>query len=577
MQVDLPLYQVVVSDCPSCETAHLLTEEGEIPLDGITRETIYCNASVGHLDEEGRVAKDKTTSGALRRKVLARDGNRCLCCRSRVLLHAHHVEFRGKGGRTTAGNVISTCIRCHQLIHEGLVLVFGNEKTSYVFTDRWGKRLDEEEQPVGARLREIRLAAARLKAEAAKAQGSEEVGTGDEPKETMAATTIKSLPPLIDPLTFAKHAHLFAWNERKGMLEFTEGMPVEAHAVVEAPESAADGSEALRPERLEDVIGQVEAVGSLEVAALAAKKEDRPAPHCLLEGPAGTGKTSLARAFAREMGTAAKVVYGPFIKDALGLITLLLKAARGTVYFIDEIHDLPKRVAEALYEAMEDQVISFMVYSGSVTKTIRFKLNALTIIGATTEPALLPGPFRDRFPIKETLHHYGKVDLVRIIERAAARMKWAIDRDAACLLAKVSNGIPREALGHLLRCQDYAIVAGESRITKDTTERMLDARGIDEMGLTREHRKVLRVLLREGGGRPVSEERLAILTEIEPTTLRKNIEPTLIRLGLLRITMHGRVATDQAKAIVVLSEADPDGAFPVTPVDDRSDRRAAEA
>ncbi len=302
----------------------------------------------------------------------------------------------------------------------------------------------------------------------------------------------------------------------------------------------------LRPQSLDEFIGQPELVENLKVAIQAAKQRGEPLEHLLFSGPQGLGKTTLAYIIAREMGTKITTTSGPAVERAGDLIGILTNLGEGDILFIDEIHRLSKVVEEFLYPAMEQFQIDFVIDKGPYAKTIKFNLKRFTLIGATTRSGLLTAPLRARFGLAYHLNFYDPSDLVRILERSARLLGTDLDNEAATEIAQRSRGTPRVANRLLRRVRDYAQVKGDGRIQRLTARTALDTQGIDKIGLDEMDRRVLKVILEQYNGGPVGLEALAATLNEETDTLVDVVEPYLLKAGLLRRTQRGREATRAA-------------------------------
>ncbi len=303
----------------------------------------------------------------------------------------------------------------------------------------------------------------------------------------------------------------------------------------------------LRPQGLDEFIGQPELVGNLKIAIQAAKQRGEPLEHLLLSGPQGLGKTTLAYILAHEMNTKITATSGPAIERAGDLIGILTNLGEGDILFIDEIHRLSKVVEEFLYPAMEQFQIDFVIDKGPYAKTIKFNLKRFTLVGATTRSGLLTAPLRARFGLAYHLNFYEEEDLVRILERSAKLLSSPLDQEGASEIARRSRGTPRVANRLLRRVRDYAQVKGDGGVTKPLAEKALNAQGIDTLGLDEVDRRVLKAILHQYNGGPVGLEALAATLNEEVDTLVDVVEPYLLKVGLLRRTPRGREATRTAR------------------------------
>ena len=302
----------------------------------------------------------------------------------------------------------------------------------------------------------------------------------------------------------------------------------------------------LRPQTLEEFVGQPELTENLKVAVQATKKRSEPLEHLLFSGPQGLGKTTLAYIISHEMGGKITATSGPAIERAGDLIGILTNLGEGDILFIDEIHRLSKVVEEFLYPAMEQFQIDFVIDKGPYAKTIKFNLKRFTLIGATTRSGLLSAPLRARFGLAYHLNFYDSSELVRILERSAGLLNIAMDREGALEIAQRSRGTPRVANRLLRRVRDYAQVKGDGRIQGASAKAALNAQGVDSLGLDEMDRRTLKVILEQYQGGPVGLEALAATLNEEADTLVDVVEPYLLKAGLLRRTQRGREATKAA-------------------------------
>jgi holliday junction DNA helicase RuvB len=302
----------------------------------------------------------------------------------------------------------------------------------------------------------------------------------------------------------------------------------------------------LRPKELGDYIGQDRVVEALKIAIEAALQRQEPLEHIIFNGPPGLGKTTLAHIIAREMGTRIITSSGPALEKGGDLMGLLTHLEKGDIFFIDEIHRIPKVVEEFLYPAMEDFAVDFIFDKGIHARTHRYRLEQFTLIGATTRSGLLSSPLRERFGIVRDLDFYTEDDLVRIIKRSASILGITIDEKGAYETAKRARGTPRVANRLLKRVRDYAQVKAKGHITKSVVIDALTLEGIDEHGLSDVDRKLLQTIILNYKGGPVGIEAIAATLQLESDVLIEVVEPYLLKIGFVIRTSQGRKASEKA-------------------------------
>ena len=304
-----------------------------------------------------------------------------------------------------------------------------------------------------------------------------------------------------------------------------------------------DDDRALRPQRMQDMVGQREVFARLEIAVDAARKRGDPLGHILFDGPPGLGKTTFATCIPRDLGVPLQIASGAGLAAPKDLIPYLTNAEQGSVLFIDEIHRLPKAVEEFLYPAMEDFRIDLTLGEGVNARTINMPLRPFTLIGATTRTGLLSAPLRDRFQMREHLDFYSLDELAEIVRRSAAKLQVRIEPDAADLIAGRSRGTPRLANNRLRWVRDYVTSKADGRITLPLAEAALAMQGVDIMGLDGQDRKYLETIIRVFHGGPVGVEAVAHTMNAATDTLVDDVEPFLLRTGLVVRTPRGRKVT----------------------------------
>ena len=304
----------------------------------------------------------------------------------------------------------------------------------------------------------------------------------------------------------------------------------------------------LRPQRLDEYVGQRAAVESLRVSVEAARQRHEPMDHVLLSGPPGLGKTTLATIMANEMGAAIVTTAGPSLERGGDVMGILTNLSERDVLFIDEIHRLPRVVEELLYPAMEDFSVNFVMDKGLNARTMRIPLRPFTLVGATTRPGMLSSPLRERFGIFHHLDFYSVEDLSSIIRRSASILGATVEAAGADAIARRARGTPRIANRLLRRVRDYCQVRGNGVVTAAAAADALDREGVDGAGLDRLDRRFLMAIIEQYGGGPVGLEAIAATINDEAETLAEVVEPFLLKIGYIVRSPNGRRATAAAYA-----------------------------
>jgi Holliday junction DNA helicase RuvB len=310
------------------------------------------------------------------------------------------------------------------------------------------------------------------------------------------------------------------------------------------PEDDLDRS--LRPRRLSDFVAQDAVKEQLAVSIAAAASRGEALDHVLLAGPPGLGKTSLAQIVATELEVSFIQTAGPALERKADVAAFLTALESRAVFFVDEIHRLPRALEETLYPAMEDGCLPITVGQGAGARVVTLELPPFTLIGATTRAGLLSTPLRDRFGIQHRLEHYGPDDLAKIVRRSARLLEVEIDERGAWAIAQRSRGTPRVANRLLKRVRDYAQVRGSGAVSAPVAAAALDLLEVDHEGLDRLDREILRAICEKFGGGPVGLSTLAVAVGEEQDTIEDVYEPYLLQRGLIERTPRGRAATRRA-------------------------------
>ncbi len=521
-RIQASLYRLVLTGGQAEGPLLAETEDGPLPV--VEAEALRCDAERLRLEEGAHVELEVKTPPALRRQVLARDGTQCRSCRSRHGLMVHHMEFRSEGGRTSPENLITLCMRCHGLVHEGLLLLEGATAAEARFVDALHRPLEGVEQGQAF---------------------DPPVSAGPASRDVVPeVVTLERVPEVVDAAWWREHAHLFRDRGEAGGLRFEAGT---ALVLTEAPVAAAPTPAA---DPFAGLVGQDERVQRLRVIAEGARARGRPFPHTLFTGPAGTGKTRLARGIAACLGRRSIEVSAPLATDRAAWLRLLASVEEGGVLFVDEAHALPRALLEMLLQALSEARLTLTVSDGVRARTVTLSLPRFTLVAATTEEGALPDAFRSRFGLREPLVHYEPEALAALVLEASAAQGADTTAEAARRLAEMARGTPREALRLLDRALDDA-AAHEAGVHGAATPRALrlDAAGADMAlarlgydgdGLDPTERRYMGVLRRSRA--PVPLSRLARILGASASTLVEYVEPFLFDRGLVRMTLAGRAA-----------------------------------
>ena len=302
----------------------------------------------------------------------------------------------------------------------------------------------------------------------------------------------------------------------------------------------------LRPQLLDDYIGQAKAKEMLNVYIRAARERGDALDYVLFYGPPGLGKTTLAGIIANEMGVNIKITSGPAIEKPGEMAAILNNLQEKDVLFVDEIHRLNRQVEEVLYPAMEDYAIDIMIGKGATARSIRLDLPKFTLVGATTRAGMLTAPLRDRFGVVHRMEYYTTEELVTIIKRSARVLEVGIDEAGALALARRSRGTPRLANRLLKRVRDFAQVKYDGDITKEVADYALDLLDVDKEGLDQTDRELLLTIVNKFAGGPVGLDTLAASVGEDAGTIEDVYEPYLLKNGFIQRTPKGRIVTEKA-------------------------------
>ncbi len=302
----------------------------------------------------------------------------------------------------------------------------------------------------------------------------------------------------------------------------------------------------LRPQRIKDMVGQQDVIERLNIVVDAARKRGEPLGHILFDGPPGLGKTTFATCLPRELGVPIIMASGPALKAPKDLLPFLTNMEERAVFFIDEIHRLPKAVEEYLYTAMEDFRLDIVLGEGINARTINMRIKPFTLIGATTRAGMLSAPLRDRFTTREHLGFYSLPELTEIVRRSAKKLNVNLHEAAAVEIARRSRDTPRIANNRLRWVRDYADSRAGGEATLEVAQAALKMAAIDVLGMDKQDRAYLTTIISAFGGGPAGIEAVAHTMNLEPDTLSDEVEPYLLRSELVVRTPRGRVVTAKA-------------------------------
>src|SRR5262245_5968928 len=499
--------------------------------------------------EKGKVApedRDAKVSPELKEAVVARDG-RCIVCGRTEDLSPHHLDSHADGGKSDMTRLVTLCLaQCQGLVHQGDVTLRVEEDGTVTALDRDGNVIGKPRTAA-----EVLAEAEEAPLEVIDRHGP--AAPEPAPEDLPALDSLEDLPPELTARQWRALEGQLEWNaNHRAFLFRPDGRPLaeilEAREEVQtSPSGEGPAAPGVRPASFDEFVGQRRVVDNLLLAARAAKERGEPLGHVLLSGQAGIGKTTVGRPLAQECGAGMEEVFAGNIETPPKLLSLLAGLRKGRIFFVDELHGLPKACQEFLYPALEDRVVDVVLREGGRTRALRVRLEPFTLVGATTEMGTLSRPFRDRFPLRERLEPYGEEDLAAVVSKAAERLGAPASPEAAHGVARRSKGTPREAIRILERTRDIAQLSGSRAIGLAHVDQAAERLGIDSWGLDRDDRRALKLLLRRG--RPTGIKSIAAKLGLDLETYQDVHEPWLERAGLIERTPEGRVATQKAREL----------------------------
>ena len=554
-RVDGSQFRVVLREQPSGGLA-VETSEGLVPLDGDPAlvAALRCEADVSRPEArgKGRGPKGVDDVGAhlgtaptppwLRRRILERDGFRCRHCSVRTDLNAHHIHFREHGGPTVASNLVSLCLRCHGLVHAKLLEAVGTYGPTVTF--RAVRTCTVDAAAVAA----SQAPAFDLPAPQAQTNGGGAVPPlgGGVPAH---GVSLGEVAARVDGVWWRRHAPALApvgGGRGPGGGWLLRGDVAPLPAPVRASPCSLGAAESRRGNSaaFAGLHGVERTCRQLEAHATWAAQRGEPFPHTLLMGPAGTGKSLLARRVADRVGGDLVVGFGSMLSSPTALPGLLSQLRAGDVLFLDELHAVPRSVLEGLYQAMTDRELPLTLQQDGATTTIALEIAPFTLVAATTDEACVPPAMASRFVVQERISYYDAQALAAIARDAAAAQGVTLDHDAALAIAAASRGTPREAkrlvTNVLAACvgQQHDQREAPSGLDLGATRAALAQLGYEATGLSPDQCRYLDVLQQQRG--VIALSRAAVLAGIPAKTIYDEVEPTLVARNLVEVTPHGR-------------------------------------